>query len=700
MISNSPLTISRSNVRGFYLRQGPWQVNAGYSFFSTFENLLLPTNKEGVVGVAYRYQLSPRSSLTPNLFVFELGQPQPGRSGPVGTLFYEAQPATGVKFSAELGVSRSLGGAVEMEVDRPNRRAWAKLRVAPPELPSLTTDQQSGRQFEGGGIWQGDKTALNANISSRRYVQGTLGHTTSVASLDARRQLTEQWAVHGGSGVSLFENASQSASRVQSLTLPLGTSFFRQNVGLDIDYQFARERPREISAAISSGRTVPARHAAFIFLYLASVRRRLRRRDRFSQTCPGCSRCSIDSALPRRPHNNSRTCSFTNAELSAYGYANRIQIDVTPIRTRVGASGGWSGSGSRRPQLFVSTLFNRDESIDRASLGAIHSVSYSQRLDRGTELFFTWSALCQDRFFSSSTCRPVVFASLRRSLSNGPGLLVSHRDHIDGIVFKDDRAQGLYTPGLPPLEGVDVILDNVVHARTDSSGRFRFDDVTFGRHRVEAHYVSEQPTFFTTPSPADVDAGASVNFGIALARSSLRGVVRTDAGLGLSGVLIHVANADRRTTARTEDDGSFIAEGLAAGVYDVAIDAGSVPAGYPLDNLSAQRVRVEQTAPGRVTFVLRVYRTVTGRAQLFNRETGQYTALGGAVVELSHSNERPSRTPTASMRFATSGRASTPSSRGATDAGVPRKGERARGADVLEERRPVGVARRHRSRPR
>ena len=182
VISNSPLTISRSNVRGIYLRQGPWQVNAGYSFFSTFENLLLPTNKEGVVGVAYRYQLSPRSSLTPNLFVFD-GQPQPGRSGPVGTLFYEAQPATGVKFSAELGVSRSLGGAVEMEVDRPNRRAWAKLRVAPPELPSLTTDQQSGRQFEGGGIWQGDKTALNANISSRRYVQGTLGHTTSVASL-------------------------------------------------------------------------------------------------------------------------------------------------------------------------------------------------------------------------------------------------------------------------------------------------------------------------------------------------------------------------------------------------------------------------------------------------------------------------------------------------------------------------------------
>ena len=58
VISNSPLTISRSNVRGLYLREGPWQVNAGYSFFSTFEHLLLPTDKEAVAGLAYRHRLS------------------------------------------------------------------------------------------------------------------------------------------------------------------------------------------------------------------------------------------------------------------------------------------------------------------------------------------------------------------------------------------------------------------------------------------------------------------------------------------------------------------------------------------------------------------------------------------------------------------------------------------------------------------
>ncbi len=172
VISNSPLTISRSNVRGLYLREGPWQVNAGYSFFSTFEHLLLPTDKEAVAGLAYRHRLTPRSSLTPNLFYFD-GPTQSGRRGALGTLLYETRTASDVKFIAELGSAADRSAVRwKIELDRPNRRAWAKVRVAPSDLPSLTTDQQSGRQLEGGWIWQGDKTSVNATLSSRRYSQG------------------------------------------------------------------------------------------------------------------------------------------------------------------------------------------------------------------------------------------------------------------------------------------------------------------------------------------------------------------------------------------------------------------------------------------------------------------------------------------------------------------------------------------------
>jgi hypothetical protein len=77
-----------------------------------------------------------------------------------------------------------------------------------------------------------------------------------------------------------------------------------------------------------------------------------------------------------------------------------------------------------------------------------------------------------------------------------------------------------------------------------------------------------------------------------------------------------------------------VAEGLSAGEYEVTIEAGSVPAGYPVNTLARQRVHVQETVPGRVTFVLTPYRSVSGRARLFNRETGQYVSLVGATVEL------------------------------------------------------------------
>jgi hypothetical protein len=100
------------------------------------------------------------------------------------------------------------------------------------------------------------------------------------------------------------------------------------------------------------------------------------------------------------------------------------------------------------------------------------------------------------------------------------------------------------------------------------------------------------------------------------------------AGLGLSGVVVHIRGAERQITIRTSDDGTFVAEGLWAGEYEVTIEAGPVPAGYPVDTLTAQRVRVGETAPGRATFVLRPYRTVSGLARLFNRKSGQYVNQG------------------------------------------------------------------------
>ena len=629
-MSHSPLTVSQANVRGVYVRQGPWQVNAGYSFYSTLDHLLLPTQREAVGGVAYRHRLSPRSALTPNLFYFD-DLTQTGRRGALATLLYETHSASEVKFLAEVGVNRSVGGALEIERERPNSRAWAKVRIAPDDLPSLSAHQHSGRHLEGGWLWQGERSGVNAMLSSRQYKQGTSDQASSVATVDVQRRLTRQWLIHGGPGLSIFENGSQSASKINSLTLPLGTSFSGRNAGASLDYQFARERTRELGGHLVrvnvNGSVRGFRASAFAERQThAPAARHIVTEIPWLQ--PMLDRLGLAAGSPHQLAELLRT----NAELAAYGYANQVHIDLTPVRTRLGASAGWIGSGARRPQLSASTLLNRDGSIGRLSRGAVHSLSYSQRLDSATEVFLTWSSLCQGRFFASA-CRPVAFGSMRRDLNSTPGLL-GRRGDIDGIVFTDDKVQGPFMPGMSGMAGVEVVLDNVRVTRTDSAGRFRFEHVPYGVHKVEARYDSDQPAFFTTPSPAHVEVGSSVQFGIAFTRSTLRGVVVTDAGTAIPGVLVRVAGADHQATLRTSDDGTFVAEGLLAGDYEVSIEAGSVPAGYPVGALESQAVRVDPNATGRAKFVLRPYRSVAGRARMFNRETGQYVAMSGARVEI------------------------------------------------------------------
>jgi cell division septation protein DedD len=632
VVTNSPLTVSRSTIRGVHLQQGPWRAHAGYSFFGNFEHLLLPTTRETVAGIGYRYAMTPRSSLTPNVYYFA-GSPVQDGSGPLGTLVYETRPAADLTFAAELAVGRALGGAIELDFDRPDQRAWTKLRFAPAGVPSLSTDRQNGRHLEGGWTRRGEALNVHATASSRSYTAGTFGQSSTVGSLDVQRRLTGTWAIHGGSGYSIFESASPLASPVHSLTLPAGISFSRRHVGAGIDYQFSRETTRNLAGHLVRA-NVNATGGAFRFSIHGE-------RETHAPTAryilsevpwlqPMLDRLGLAAQTPQQLAD----LLSTNADLSAFGYPTAVSIDITPVRSRAGASAGWSGSGPFAPQLFASTLVNRDESVDRTALSAVHSLTYSQRLGGATEVFLTWSALCGGGDSLSSSCRPAMFASLRRSLSSAPGILGRRQGSIQGTVFQDDQGRGAYSPDMPVIPGVEVVLDGVRRTRTDASGRFHFDDVPYGRHHVEAQYTGDQPTFFTTPSPAEVEVDASVDFGIGRAFSSVRGFVRTDAGAAVSGVVLRVSGPDRAITARTGDDGSFVAEGLPAGTYEVAVEPGSVPAGYAVDALLPQRVIVAETTAGRAGFVLQPYRTVSGRARLFDREKGQYVALAHAPVEL------------------------------------------------------------------
>ena len=638
VVANSPLTVSRSTVRGLHLRTDRWRLHAGYNFFANFEHLLLSTRQQSVVGVGYRYPLGARSSLTPNFFHFS-GDGDDARGGFVGTVLYEARPAPATKILGEIAVSRVLAGAAEIENVRPDRRVWGKVRFAPARLPALTTDQPNGRFIEGGWVKHGAGLTLNANMSSHRYSHGALDQASSIASFDLRYRRHDNWTIHGGSGYSVFDTPAQSGSRIQSVTLPIGAGVSHGPLGADFDYQFSRETARDLAGHLVRGavngtwrgfhlaahleRQTQAPTAGYILARVPWIQQAL-------------DQLGITASTPEQLAELLRT----NATLAAYGYANNVRIDVTPVRTRIGLSGGWLGGGTARPHLYFSTLTNRDALVEGFSQGAVHMLSYSRNLGPATELLFSGSLTCRDYPATSSSCRPVASASIRRRFQRAPMLLPRHRATIGGTVFRDDRAQGAFAAGMPVLPGVEIVLDGVRRTIADAQGRYRFDDVPHGRHRVELRYAAKEAFFLTTPSPREVDAGTTADFGVAAAQYTLRGVVRTDAAKGLFGVIVRVTNNDRIRTCQTADDGTFVIEGLTPGSYTVQIEPDSVPAGYAIDGRLSQEVVVGQAAPARPTFVLRPYRSITGRVRLFDRSTGTYVPLAGGTAELIESHRQ------------------------------------------------------------
>ena len=164
----------------------------------------------------------------------------------------------------------------------------------------------------------------------------------------------------------------------------------------------SRERRRAISAGIWSARASTARRAAFDCPRLASGRSHApTARQIFTEVPwlqPMLDRLGLAADTPQQIADLLRT----NAELSAYGYANSIHIDVTPdahSRGRDRRLVGLRRAAARSSQRARSSTATSRSTAPRWA--PCTRSSYSQRLDPATEVFLTWSALCHDRFFSS-----------------------------------------------------------------------------------------------------------------------------------------------------------------------------------------------------------------------------------------------------------------------------------------------------------
>jgi hypothetical protein len=622
-MTNSPLTVDDSIVRGFHFRQGAFLFHVGYTSLTTFENLILPSLKEGVIGVGYRFSLGDHATLTPNFYFFpgRRASENIGQRGSVASLVYDYEPRNNLGLLAEVGFSRGVGTAVRFHFDGTHDQLSADLRYEPIQFASLSSNSLHGLYSD--VDWTHSLTPrLTSNLSftGDHYTLRSLNLTNVVSNLNLQLQLFRGWSLVSGSNYGTSKSHIPLGPAISALGLPLGVSLHLVHFQSGFLYQYSRNsgallRSDEFRANLGtqwsgfhlSGFVDRQTQAPTIGFILAGI--------------PGLQEALDNLAISVTTPEEIALVLRETAGLANQGFIQGVNINLTPLRLQAGTDLAWLHRTPSRQQFHFSFLYNRNDLLQGSNQTAIGTLSYLLKFKNPNEFFASLSLLRSNTAGTPGwRTSPLFEISIRRQFVSAPNFIIPRRrGSIRGVVFADDGATGTYRPGGPLLSDVEVVLDDTRRILTDQSGHYVFSGVSYGLHSVELVYRSTSPFFFTTASRVQSDADTEVNFGVGLSAARLLGSVRSDAGIGLSGVEISVSNGLQHFSAQTDAEGKFRVEGLSRGEYEVKLDTDSVPPGYSLEALETQRTTVEASAPAQIAFTLKAIRNISGRVTIYDR---------------------------------------------------------------------------------
>ena len=637
-MTNSPLTVDGTIVRGFHFRQGAFLFHVGYASLTTFENFILPSQKEGVIGVGYRFSIGDHASLMPNFYFF------PGRRtsenisqrGTVTSLVYEYEPGKNTGLLAELGFSHGLGAATRFHLDGARDQWSANLRYEPVQFASLSLNSLHG---------------LYSNVDWTRYLTPRLTSTLSftgdhytlrsfdltnvVSNLNFQFQLLRCWSLVSGANYGTSKSHIPLGPAISSLGLPIGVNFYSGHFQSSFLYQYSRNSG--VFRRSDEFRTTLGTHWSGLHLSGFVDRQTQAPTIGFILTgVPGLQEALDTLGISATTPEQIALLLRETAGLANQGFIDGVNINLSPVRLQAGADLTWSNRSPSHQEFHFNFLYNRNDFLQGRNQTVIGTFSYSLKFKNVNEFFASLSLL---RTNTTGTpgwrTSPLLEISFRRQFVSTPNFIIPRRrGTIRGVVFADDGATGTYRPGGPLLADVEVVLDDKRRIRTDHSGHYVFSGVSYGMHFVELVYHSTSPFFFTTASRVQSDADTEVNFGVGLSLARIFGSVRSDAGIGLSGVGISISKGPQHFSAQTDDEGKFRVEGLSRGEYEVMLDMDSVPPGYSLAESTTQRTTVEASAPARIAFTLRAIRNISGQVTIYDRASHQEMPVPGITVLL------------------------------------------------------------------
>lgn len=635
-VLNSPLTLDGFLVRGFHLRQGPWEFHGGFTSIATFQGLFLATDREYIAGISRLFRIDDVNSLEANAYYFQNPDSQRAfaSNGAVGSLVYRRKLSDRGNFLAELGMSHGVGFAARGSYDDKRNHVLGNFHIQSRNFASLAVNNQHGTFADLNASRKlTERLYASLDLNQSNYNLPTLSQNTFTSSSLLNFKLNRNFSVNGGGAYATFQSQIPLGPRITTVNLPAGVDYSMRHFGTGFQYQRTvniegggEGNDYAVNARASAGQFQLSgfyRHDVQVPT-LAAI---------FSQI-PGLQdaldRAGIVASTPEQLADLLRN----TALLQLLGFTNAFTVDLAPSRNDLSAAMSWISPRQNRRKVDLSYFDSDTELVQGHFILKTATLSYSQRLKSTNDIVGSASMVRTSNNGVTAT-HPLFSISVQHRFFSVPGLLLPGRHGmIQGHIFRDDDSAGLYSAQLPVLGGVEVRLDEDRVTRTDSSGYYAFHHVPFGVHRVEAKLQSDEPFFYTTDSPATVDMNATADFGINFAKGQIFGFLLNDAGSGINGITVELRGGKFTRRVQTGMNGKFAFTGLVPGNYSVATLPDSYPPGYALQDLAAQTVAVESGKPASTQFIVKALRSIAGRVLVYDKATLQTVPLAGAIVRL------------------------------------------------------------------
>ena len=396
-VVNSPLTLDNVLVRGFHLREGSWFFHAGYTSQSVFQNVLLPTQKDTVVGVGYRFRLGEHSSLTPNLYYVDANTSlaTTAHSGAVGSLVFRHEVGNRLKLLAETGYGRGLGVAGRLDFQRSaEERMSGDFRYEPASFSSVSVNNLHGvlSTFR----WDrklNQKLNSAVNFSGNRYDLPLSTGQVNISSdwtLDYR--LAKHWSATSGIVYSRFSGGIGSSGYLQNIQVPMGVNFTSSHWGAAFLYRDSVASNEGGSGQGFRGNatlSVQQWHLSVFFDRQTNVPTV----SALVSSVPGLQdlldRLGITATTPQQIS----ALLLNDAALQALGLVSNLTLNLSPVLTQAGGSLNWSSRGSVQ-QLFLSFLNSNNQMLTSTQQSTVYSATYSRRLTQSNTVFASYSLYC------------------------------------------------------------------------------------------------------------------------------------------------------------------------------------------------------------------------------------------------------------------------------------------------------------------